>query len=118
MVKDYSKYRMYILVKDFPPSVAINSAVHGGMSAYASWNGEEDFDGWFENSFRKITCKVTPEQFEVIEKCILKTGLKKIEQIENRIGGAHVLTVVYPFDATLPEYKPFKFLSLYKGVDE
>lgn len=60
-MKEFSKYRMYILVKDiFPPSVAINSGIHGGMSAYASWNGEEDFDGWFKNSFRKVTCKVNP----------------------------------------------------------
>lgn len=118
-MKDFSKFRMYILVKDiFPPSVAINSGIHGGMAAYASWNGEKDFDGWFKNSFRKITCKVNPEQFELIEKVIAKNGLKKIEQIENRLGGAHILTVVYPFDATLHEFKAFKFLSLYKGCEE
>lgn len=114
-MKTFENYRMYILVKDeFPSSVAINSAAHGAMNAYISWNGEEEFDGWLKNSFRKITCKVTPEQFKTIEKVIEKTGLKKIEQTESRLDKAHILTIVYPFDATLHEYKAFKFLSLYK----
>ena len=111
----FENYRMYILVKEeYPPSVAINSAAHGAMGAYIAWNGEEEFSGWLKESYRKITCKLTPQQFETIEKVIEKTGLKKLEQTENRLNKAHILTVVYPFDATKHEYKAFKFLSLYK----
>ena len=110
---------MYILVKEeYPPSVAINSAAHGAMGAYITWNGEEEFDGWVKESYKKITCKLSPQQFEtiekVIEKVIEKTGLKKLEQTESRLDKAHILTVVYPFDPSKSEYKAFKFLSLYK----
>ncbi len=116
---NFENYRMYILVKDeFPGSVAINSAAHGAMGAYKLWHGEEDFDGWEKHSYRKITCKVTPEQFKTIEKVIEKTGLKKLEQTENRLDKAHILTVVYPFDPTLPEYKAFKYLTLWREIGE
>lgn len=115
----YEKYRMYILVKEeYPPSVAINSAAHGSMGAYIAWNGEPEFDGWLKDSYRKITCKVTPQQFKTIEKVLAKTGLKKLEQTEGRLDKAHILTVIYPMVPTQPEYKAFKYLTLYKGAEE
>lgn len=79
---------------------------------------EEEFDGWRKNCFRKVTCMLSEKEFETIEKVLLKTGLKKVEQVENRLGGAHILTGIYPFDVTKHEYKAFKFLRLYKGKDE
>lgn len=111
----FENHRMYILVKEeFPASVAINSAAHGAMGAYIAWNGEEEFDGWVKESYKKVTCKVSEKQLETIEKVLEKTGLKKLEQTESRLDKAHILTVIYPFDVTKPEYKTFKFLSLWK----
>lgn len=115
----YKNHRMYILVKEeFPPSVAINSSVHLGMNCFMAWSGEEEFDGWRKHSFRKVTCMLSPKEFETIEKVLQKTGLKKVEQVENRLGGVHILTGIYPFDVTKHEFKAFKFLRLYKWKEE
>jgi hypothetical protein len=113
--KDYSEYRLYILVKEeYPPSVAINSAVHGGMAAGRKWQGEIDFEGWYSNSFKKITCMVNEKELANANKILEAQGLKKIEQTESRLGGAHILTMCYPFNPKLHEFKAFKFFRTYK----
>ena len=111
----YKNHRMYILVKEeYPASVAINSAAHGAMGAYKAWSGEAEFDGWCTYSYRKITCTVNPKELEQINALVEKLGIKKLEQTESRLDRAHILTVIYPFDATLHKFKAFKFLRLYK----
>ncbi len=116
--KDYRGYRMYVLVKEeYPPSVAINSGVHAGMAAGRKWGGEDDFEGWYNESFRKITCLMSPQEQKNLYKIMEREGIKMIEQTESRLGGAHILTICYPFDPNLPQFKAFKFLRLYKGCD-
>lgn len=111
----YKNYRLYILVnEEYPPSVVINSSVHGGMGAYKAWNGEVEFDGWCNYCYKKVTCVVNEKELTNIRKVLAKTGLKELVQTEGRLGGAHILTMIYPFDTTLHEYKAFKFLRLYK----
>lgn len=113
--KDYRGYRMFVLVKEeYPPSVAINSGVHAGMTAGISWKGEDDFDGWHANSFRKITCLMSPQEQKNLYKIMEREGIKMIEQTESRLGGAHILTICYPFDPTLPQFKAFRYLRLYQ----
>lgn len=113
--KDYRGYRMYVLVNEqYPPSVAINSGVHAGMSAGLRWKGEDEFDGWHNESFRKITCMVNPKELENLYNIMEREGIKKIEQTESRLDGAHILTICYPFNPELRHFKAFKFLRLYE----
>ncbi len=106
---------MYVLVNEqYPPSVAINSGVHAGMSAGLRWKGEDEFDGWHNESFRKITCMVNPKELENLYNIMEREGIKKIEQTESRLGGAHILTICYPFNPELRPFKAFKFLRLYE----
>jgi len=120
--KDYRGYRMYVLVKEeYPPSVAINSGVHAGMAADRKWRGEDDFEGWYSESFRKITCLMSPQEQKNLYKIMEREGIKMIEQTESRLGGAHILTICYPFDPNIKNSSPsegwkkaFKFLRLYQ----
>lgn len=114
LAEKYKDYRLYILVnKQFRPSVAVNSAGHGCMAAGLMWKGEEHFDGWYDNNFKKVTCAVDEVQLALIRKILESTGLKSLEQVENRLGGVHVLTVIYPFDTTDRRFKAFQYLPLY-----
>jgi hypothetical protein len=111
----YFNHRLYILVnEEYPPSVVINSSVHGGMGALNAWKGEEEFDGWFKACYKKVTCVVNEKELANIRKVLAKTGLKELVQTEGRLNGAHILTMIYPFDTTIHDYKAFRFLRLYK----
>ena len=115
IVGEYSNYRMYILIREkYPPSVAINSTAHGAMNAFSIWKDAEEFKGWMSYSFRKITCVLNDSEFESIYKTMNKHGIKYLEQTENRLDKAHILTVVFPIDVTKRENKAFKYLRLYK----
>lgn len=114
---DYSKYRMYILVRDqFPPSVAVNSASHGAMNATLDWNNEDHphFLGWRNHSFRKITCMVNDTELALANKIMTEQGIKFIEQTESRLDKAHILTICHPFDPNDRAFKAFKFFRTYK----
>jgi len=112
---DWSKYRMYILVREqYPGSVAVNSSAHGAMNAFMNWDGEFEFDGWRKNSFKKITCLMNEVEQKNLYKVMELNGIKYFEQTEGRLNGEHILTVCYPFDATKKEFKAFKFLRLFK----
>lgn len=66
------KLKMYILVKeavgDKPYGVghAINSAAHAGaMIDHRGWPKDDPIMAeWYRDSFRKVTCKVSEEEFE------------------------------------------------------
>ncbi len=69
---------MYILVRDdLPIGRAINYAAHAAIKAHMLWGSgrpiymdpqtyEEDqvYHDWLNNSFKKVTCKVTPKVFD------------------------------------------------------
>lgn len=114
---DYSKYRMYILVRDqFPPSVTINSSAHGAMNATLDWNNESHphFLRWRDDSFRKITCMVNDAELALATKIMTEHGIKYIEQTESRLDNAHILTICHPFDPSDKAFKAFKFFRTYK----
>jgi len=60
---------MYVLVKNtIPRGLGINSVGHAVLSAYLKFKEHPDTVDWLENSFRKVTCLVSPEQFEEAKK--------------------------------------------------
>jgi hypothetical protein len=57
--------RMYILVlDDIPVGYAINSACHAAVSCTLMYQNTEEVKEWLDTSFRKVTCKVTKEEFD------------------------------------------------------
>lgn len=63
--------KAYILVKDtIPLGKAINSVCHAGCLIPKHWPKENDeiMTEWWGNNIRKVTCKVTEEEFEKAKK--------------------------------------------------
>lgn len=56
---------MYILIKDdIPLGHQVNCAAHASLSCFLKYSTDEAMQKWLHHSFRKVTCSVTPEQFE------------------------------------------------------
>lgn len=60
-----SDLKMYILVKrSVPLGIGIVSAVHAPLIAYLKYKDDLIFKDWLENSFKKVVCWVTDNEFE------------------------------------------------------
>lgn len=100
--------KMYILIlQDVPAGHAINSAAHASLACYLQFGHQADFRSWLALSFKKVTCKVTPEQLDEAQKragdCVIIT--------ESALDGA-VMGAAF---APRSEWDPFfKTLSLWK----
>ena len=63
--KKLKNLKMYILILDWVDlGHAINSASHGSLMGYLKWKDDPIMDQWLDNSFKKVTCKVTKDEFE------------------------------------------------------
>ena len=57
--------KMYILVREsIPLGLAMTAAAHCATAAHQKFWGDPDYDWWLNNSFKKVVCKVTDEEFE------------------------------------------------------
>lgn len=57
--------KMYIGIrKGIPNGHAINCAAHASLICYLSQEECSFMNYWLEESFKKVTCKITDEQFE------------------------------------------------------
>jgi peptidyl-tRNA hydrolase len=60
-----TKLKMYILIPDdIPLGHAINSAAHASLACYLKYSDVPAMQKWLDHSFKKVTVKVTREQFE------------------------------------------------------
>ena len=58
-------FKMYILIKDWVDiGHAVNGAAHAAAIAFREWGDDPEFQDWANNSFRKVSCVVTEEEFE------------------------------------------------------
>jgi peptidyl-tRNA hydrolase len=84
--------KMYILVRD---DIAVNWAMvalsHAALVAYLKWQDDEDMQEWLKSSFRKVTCKVTPEQFEEA-----KSIKDSVVITESALDGKELAVVIKP----------------------
>jgi hypothetical protein len=97
----------YILVLDWVDiGHAINSVAHAVLIAHKQWSDDPEYQKWLADSFRKVTCKVTQEEFEKaksFDDCVAVT--------ESAFDNRDVALVFKPRE----EYpKFFRFLRLYK----
>ena len=57
--------KAYILIDEtVPVGHAVNCAAHAALGMYLEHGGDPVVQEWAFNSFRKVSCKVTREQFE------------------------------------------------------
>lgn len=108
-----NKSVMRILIKDsIPVGHAVLAAAHASLSGYLTFR-EADFenvDGWVNNSFRKVVCKVTEEEFNEA-KSYGVAGIDYRVMTESSLDNQEVAIVFSPRD----NWEPFfKKLSLYK----
>jgi peptidyl-tRNA hydrolase len=99
---------MYILVlNNVPLGHAMNSAAHASLACYKKFETDPDVIDWFENSFKKVTCKVSKQE---LLKAMSEEG-KFVKITESALGGA--LTSV-AFCPRKTWHKCFSYLPLYK----
>ena len=101
--------KMYICIKEGTPvGMAMNSAAHAGLMCHLEYSEDEDYRNWLDNSFKKVTCAVTPAEFAM---------LKQIEDYvivtESRMDNAELAIVLKPRnDNDWPEF--VNLLKLWK----
>jgi len=102
--------KMYVLIKDWVDvGHSINSATHAGCAINKHWPEYSDpiMQEWYSDSFRKVTCKVTEEQFEKAK----TFGDDWFVITELQFDKKEVILVLKP-RREWPKF--FKFLKLYK----
>lgn len=104
-----SKHKAYILIKDWVDTGhAVNSAAHAGCLIPEHWTreGDSDMEAWWDGPIRKVTCKVSEEQFEKA-----KEYNDWFVVTEMAFNSQEVVLVFKPREEW-PKF--FKFLTLYK----
>lgn len=57
--------KMYILVKDsIPVGHQVNCVAHAALGCYLKFKDKPEMQQWLDWSYKKVTCKVSDEQFE------------------------------------------------------
>lgn len=101
------KTKMYILIPDdVPLGHAINSAAHASLACYLKFKDHPSMRPWLDHSFRKVTVKVTREEFEAA-----KAEYGWVLLTESALNLQEVALVFHPRDIW-PE--TFKSFPLYK----
>ena len=86
--------KMYILVKDtIPVGHAVNSAAHASLELYLQYGNEPAMQAWLEHSFKKVSCKVTEEEFELAKRF---DGIDHIVITEGNLGGTETAIAFVP----------------------
>ena len=61
--------KMYILVRDSVKlGYAMNSVSHASLACFLKFAGHRDMQRWLADSFKKVTCKVSDEEFALAMK--------------------------------------------------
>lgn len=72
-MNDSSKLKMYICIKKSIPSHKVLGAAHGVLMAHLKFSHTTAFEHgkwyseWLKNSFRKVICEVTDEEFNQLK---------------------------------------------------
>lgn len=99
--------KMYILILDWVDvGHAINSVGHAGLMGYLRWKHDPIMDEWLGNSFRKVTCKITTDEFERALK------FDDFEIITELAFDGREVGLVFKPRYEWPKF--FKYLKLYK----
>ena len=95
---------MYIFVKASLPSHKMVAVAHGVLICHKIYLQDPDYIDWITNSFRKVVCEVTDDEFEE-----LKLHEKHAVVTESGLKGMEVALVFCPRPDWPPHFKQFKF---------
>ena len=97
--------RMYIFVKATLPSHKMVAVAHGVLMAHLKfYDADTYYNKWLSNSFRKVVCEITDEEFEIAKKesdCVVVT--------ESGLQNQEVALVFCPRPVWPSYFKKFKF---------
>ena len=100
--------KAYLLVLDsIPLGYAINSCAHAGTALAINYKDDPVFTEWTSNRMRKVTCKVSAQEFEQAK----ASELEHFIITESALDYAEVVIVFKP-RTIWP--KQFKFYKLYR----
>lgn len=105
--------KMYVLVKNTAPiGLGINAVGHATFMAGQTFNSNV-FNEWKEKSFRKVTCLVSPEEFDAAIQTIKEIGGNYVVFNENDWNDQD-LSVAFEPRYSFPEI--FKTFKLHSGA--
>ena len=105
--------KMYILVKNTAPiGLGINAVGHATFMAGQTFNSDV-FNEWKEKSFRKVTCLVSPEEFDAAISAIKNVGGNYVVFNENDWNDQD-LSVAFEPRYSFPEI--FRTFNLHSGA--
>ncbi len=85
--------KMYIVIKEWVPTGhALNTAAHAGLVGYLEFGDLEHTQDWLKNSFKKVTCVVSDEEFEDLKRTV---SFNKV-LTESRLDNEEVAIVFAP----------------------
>lgn len=96
--------KMYIFVKASLPSHKMVAVAHGVLMAHKRFNEYIVYKDWLENSFRKVVCEVSDEEFEK-----LKFEQNRVIVTESGLDGQECALVFCPRDKWPDDFKTYKF---------
>lgn len=102
-----NKSKMYICIKQSLPSHKVLGAAHGVLIAHLKFQERPEYQEWLRNSFRKVVCEVTDEEFEG-----LKSESDYITVTESGLDGIEIALVFCPRPQWPDKFKKFPLLKV------
>jgi hypothetical protein len=99
--------KMYICVKESIPSHKCLAVAHGVLMAHLKFQPEPDYQDWLTNSFRKVVCEVSDEEFES-----LKTESNFVTVTESALDGIETGLVFCPREVWPKKFKFYPLLCV------
>jgi peptidyl-tRNA hydrolase len=100
---------MYIVIKEGTPrGHAVNCAAHAALACYLEYKDHYEVQEWLKESFRKVTCTASYEEFEAIK--YLLDDLVVIT--ESALNDAEVALAIPPLYEEWPDI--IRNLKLYR----
>lgn len=102
--------KMYILVREsVPTGYAVNSVAHASLACFLQHAANKDMQRWLAFHFKKVTCRVTDEEFAQARNAI--EGCQQTVITESALGDQIVAVAFVPreeWPECFSEYPPFK----------
>lgn len=118
MNNDPSKLKMYICIKQSIPSHKCLGIAHGVLMAHLKFSHTTAFEHgkwyceWLKNSFRKVVCEVTDEEFEKLKEMDdFKLGWAVIVT-ESALDNQEIAMVFCPRYDWPKEFRNFSLLKI------
>lgn len=95
--------KMYILIRDDVPADYVPVvAAHSSLACYLDFQNDPDCIQWVNGIFKKVVCKVTPEEFDQAKQYDRHRVIT-----ESALGGKEVAVAFCPREIYPPKFKHY-----------